>query len=131
MHEISLATGILETCERLAGPGIIESVRVEVGELSSVEPDLLDFAWTAVVSGTPHEGSRLCIDWVPARQSCSRCGRPQARQPGQWFPYCTECGSPLDIEGGYEMNIVELSYREPAPAEVTFPKADVAWGGKG
>ncbi len=115
MHEVSLATSVLDTVERLVAGGVIETVRVAVGELSAVEPELLAFAWEAVVSGTRHQHSRLVVDWIPARQTCPRCRVEIQRSPGQWHFNCARCGSPLTIEGGYEMDIMEVTFREAAP----------------
>ncbi len=117
MHEISLATNILETAERFVAGGVIESVRVAVGELSAVEPDLLIFAWEAVVCGTRHQHSQLLVDWIPARQTCPRCGTEAERGAGQWHFNCARCGSPLAIEGGTEMDIMEVTFREAPAAE--------------
>lgn len=128
VHEISLATSILETSQRYVGEGVLESVRLAVGELSSIEPELLVFAWEAVVNGTRHQDSRLIVDWVLARQICPRCGSAQPRTAGQWFPACPGCGSPLAIDGGYEMDIMEVTFREPesgtAPTAGPLPSSE-------
>ena len=111
MHELGIATSIYRTClDVLAARGRLEQVRVAVGELSAVEPDLLLFAWEAVTKAGPDEGAVLEIDWCPARQVCSRCGVVEDRAPGTWLRLCPNCEQPLRVEGGDELNVVELSF---------------------
>lgn len=112
VHESSIAFSILETARGLAGRGQLESIRVAIGELSSVEPELLRFAWEAAVAGSTHEKSELQIDWRPARQFCPRCNEVKLREPENWVIHCPDCGEALRIEGGYELEILEISYTE-------------------
>jgi hydrogenase nickel incorporation protein HypA/HybF len=113
MHELGIAMEILRTCEEVLereGPGRIESVKVEVGELSSVEPDLLGFAWEAAVHATPHKGARMEIVWRPARQACVACGGDKPRGRGEWHLACPDCHGPLGLEGGRELGVLELTF---------------------
>ncbi len=112
MHETSIAFSILETAQRLAGAGRLQSIRIAIGELAAVEPDLLQFAWEAVVAGSEHETSALEIEWHPARQFCPACLQEIEREPGNWFVHCPNCGQALQIEGGDELEILEISYTE-------------------
>ena len=48
MHELSIATELYRLCQderRACAGGRLLEVRVDCGELSAVEPDLLVFAW--------------------------------------------------------------------------------------
>lgn len=125
MHELSVATALLDTCReelRTRGGTRIESARVAVGELSGVEPDLLAHAWDAVLAGTPSAGARLDIEYVPVRQLCPDCGAIEDRQPGTWLRLCPTCAAPLRLEGGDELDLVELAFqtetRRPTTREV-------------
>jgi hydrogenase nickel incorporation protein HypA/HybF len=95
------------------GGGSLELARVAVGELSAVVPELLEFAWQAVVAEGPDSGARLEIEWHPARQLCSRCGELAERQPGSWLRLCPQCSDPLKLEGGQELDLVSLSFHTP------------------
>ncbi len=95
---------------RQHGAGRIESVRVAVGELTAVEPELLRFAWEAVVAGGPHAGSELEVVWCRATQRCSRCGDVEGRTAGSWLRICPGCGSPLEVSGGDELDVLELKF---------------------
>ena len=113
MHELSLATEIYRTCRasiEARGPGRLDSVRVAIGELSAVEPELLAYAWEAVVSEGPDRGASLEIEWHPARQICATCGEAAGREPGRWLRLCPACGSPVRLEGGDELDVIDLSY---------------------
>ncbi len=112
MHETSIAFSILETAQRLAGSGRLQTIRIAVGELCAVEPELLRFAWEAVVAGGTHASADLEIDWRPARQFCPNCNEEKSRDGGNWLVHCPDCGEALRIEGGYELEILEISYTE-------------------
>jgi hydrogenase nickel incorporation protein HypA/HybF len=92
------------------GSGRIENVRVAVGELSAVEPELLGFAWEAVVADTRHAGSRIDVVWCPATQRCSRCGEIKERVEGSWLRICPDCGLPLEVTGGSELDVLEVTF---------------------
>jgi len=112
MHELNLATEIHRTCRatiEARGPGRLDSVRVAVGELSAVEPELLVYAWQAVVAGGPDAGATLEVEWHAARQVCEACGERE-HEPGDWMRICPDCGRPLRIEGGNELDVVDLTY---------------------
>ncbi|MFN3413996.1 MAG: hydrogenase maturation nickel metallochaperone HypA [Thermoanaerobaculum sp.] len=112
MHETSIALEILKTSESILtqhGGSRIVRVKVAVGELSAVEPELLHYAWEAVTVGGPAEGSRLEVDFLPAKQICPTCG-PVPRSPGAWLPLCLACGAPLLVEGGHELDLVQVEF---------------------
>ena len=111
MHELSLAHEILRICEAALarhGTGRIESVRVAVGELSAVEPDLLRYAWEALTQDGPHAGARLEIDWRPARRFCARCDAEKRRVDGRWTLLCPDCDEVLQVQGGTELDVLDL-----------------------
>lgn len=121
MHELSIALDLLSAAQSelsARGGGRLQSIRVRVGELAGVEPDLLGLAWGAATKGGAHEGTDLDIEWVAAEQNCPRCGAVPERQPGSWLRLCPGCASPLRVEGGSELHLVELGYVRDDPREV-------------
>ncbi len=113
MHEMGIAIEIYRASREAVsghGPGRVERVRLAVGELAAVEPDLLSFAWEAVVAGGPDAQSRLEVEWRPARQLCSACGEVAERASGSWLRLCPQCELPLVVEGGDELDILEIVY---------------------
>jgi len=122
VHELSVATALLERCENLdAEPGAtrVARVRVAVGELSSVDPELLRLAWEALVADGPHRGARLEVDWCPARQTCAACGEVRERQPGTWLRLCPNCGAPLRVAGGDELDLLQVEFAGPGESLAT------------
>ncbi len=123
MHETGVAIEIYRASLQASeayGPGRLEHVRVAVGELSAVDPELLAYAWEAVVAGTRDEGCPLDVAWQRARQSCAACGQDKERAEGSWLPVCPDCGEFLTVEGGRELDLLQVSYLpdEPGGAHV-------------
>ncbi len=122
MHELNLATEIYRTCRAAIdarGRGRLDAVRVAVGELSAIEPELLVYAFEAVVSGGPDAGAKLEVEWHAARQVCPSCGQRLEHDPGAWLRLCPSCGGVVRIEGGDEMDVVDLTY---TPEEQETPQ---------
>jgi hydrogenase nickel incorporation protein HypA/HybF len=92
------------------GAGRIDRVLLAVGELSAVEPDLMAYAWEAVVAGGPDEGSVLEVRWCPAEQHCATCGEAKTRSEGSWLRICPDCGMPLTVTGGDELDIERVIF---------------------
>ncbi len=113
MHELSIAEEIYRTSKRAVaahGPGRLERVRVAVGELTAIEPDLLGFAWQAVTGDGPDSGSVLDVEWHPARQFCSACNGDKPRAQGSWLRLCPDCGLPLAVTGGQELDVLQVTF---------------------
>ncbi len=116
LHELSIAHEIYRTARAAVaehGAGRIETVRVAVGELSAVEPELLAFAWEATVANGPDGGARLEIDWHPARQRCAACGEDKRQAAASWLRLCPECGGPLEVTGGDELDVLQVTFLQP------------------
>ena len=120
MHELGIAEAILRACRtRMPSTGgRLVRVRVAIGELSAIEPELLRYAFQAAVAGGPHSGAALEVDWRPARERCSACGRMAARAAGEWRERCPACGGPLQVEGGQELDLLDFAI-EPHSAGVS------------
>ena len=113
MHEMGIALEVYRQCREAVveyGPGRIDRVNLAVGELSAVEPDLIAYAWEAVVVDTPDQGAELHVRWCPAKQSCPACGVIEDRVEGSWLRLCPGCSLPLVVEGGNELDIESIQY---------------------
>lgn len=121
MHELSIAESLFELCrERLPAGHRLATVQIDVGELSSVEPELLRFAWQAVVAGSVHAAATLAITWHRAEQLCPRCGEIAERQAGSWLRFCPRCLDPLSVRGGDQLDLVAITtLPQPAVLEVS------------
>jgi hydrogenase nickel incorporation protein HypA/HybF len=112
MHEMGIALEIYRVCREAAqahGGGRIERVRMEVGELAAVEPDLLKFAWEAATTGGPDAGAILEISWFAAAQNCANCGEEKRHSEGSWLRICPDCGMPLEVTGGDQLDVIDVT----------------------
>ena len=115
VHETALAAEILKIARASAaanGGGRLTAVSIVVGELSAVEPSLIAFAWEAVTSGTDDAGSKLEVEFRPARQTCRVCGNVPERAAGSWLRLCPRCQEPLRVEGGDELDVARVTFEE-------------------
>lgn len=112
MHEMGIALEIYRVCREAAqanGGGRIERVRMEIGELAAVEPDLLKFAWEAALTGGPDAGAVLDVSWCTAVQRCAHCGEQKRHSEGSWLRICPDCGSPLEVSGGDQLDVIDVT----------------------
>jgi hydrogenase nickel incorporation protein HypA/HybF len=118
MHEMGVAAEIRRIAREAVadrGAGRITRVRLAVGDLAAVEPELLVYAWDALVQGTPDEGAALDVDWRPARQTCGACGDVPERAPGSWLRLCPGCGGVLRVTGGDDLDVLQVVFDEEEP----------------
>ena len=115
MHELSIATAVLNTALKHAEDRPVEVVVMRVGSLRQVVPESLRFYWGVVARDTVCEDARLEIDEIDARLQCEDCGR-------EWEPLipafrCPDCASAhVTVAAGEELEIEYLELREPAYA---------------
>ncbi len=92
MHEMSIATNILEIAEdSMDGHQNLLSITVQVGQLAGVELDALKFCFEALKTSSRYPGLMLVIDEIPGQGKCQQCG---ATVPmNEVFAVCSECGN--------------------------------------
>ncbi len=110
MHEISICEGILQALEAEAikqSFSKIKTVILEIGDLSSIELDALNFGFDVVTKNSIADGARLEIIRIPGAAWCMKCSKNVYIK--RRFDECPDCGSyQLQITGGEEMRIKEL-----------------------
>jgi hydrogenase nickel incorporation protein HypA/HybF len=110
MHEMSLAEGVLQIIEDSAKQqsfARVKTVWLEIGQLSSVEPEAMRFCFDAVVRGSLAEGAKLEIVIVDGGGQCFNCG--QTVKLAAVYDACPACGGyPVNPVSGTEMRIKEL-----------------------
>ena len=110
MHELTLAIQEIRSVVEFAqenGIENIDTVVLEIGELSLVVPEYMEEAWYAAVPHTMLERSKLKIDMVPGNGICLDCGQVYniVENKGR----CPKCGSDSkDVLCGEEFNIKEI-----------------------
>jgi hydrogenase nickel incorporation protein HypA/HybF len=110
MHEVGITRSIVEICEENAqrqNATRILSVTVEIGELSGVVPEAVEFCFEACSKGTLLEGASLIIERIPGR---GRCGACQAECELDSYRFeCPVCGSlALQRSSGDELRVKEM-----------------------
>jgi hydrogenase nickel incorporation protein HypA/HybF len=107
MHEMSITQSIVELCLSHAGERRVQSVDIEIGELSSVVPEAIEFCFEACSQGTLLESARLNIIKTPGRGICQECG--QETSLTELFGSCEQCGSNrVVIISGEELRVREI-----------------------
>ncbi len=111
MHEMAITQGIVELCEQYAAGRRVQSVTLEVGELSGVVPDAIEFCFAACTLNTGVEGARLFIERPAGAGICLECNQRQQYQ--RLYDPCSQCGSyAIQITGGKEMRVREIEVED-------------------
>lgn len=110
MHEVGITKNLVEIAEshaQEAGCTRIIAVNVDIGDLSGVIAEAVEFCFEAVSRDTMTEGAKLIINRVPGRMKCEGC---QHAFPADNLTFeCPECGSfMLTTTQGNELRITEM-----------------------
>lgn len=110
MHELSLTQSIVElavTHANRAGARVIRSITLEIGDLSGVMAEAVEFAFDVCSKGTLVEGARLEIRRIKGRGRCLDCDK-EAEMDSLTYT-CPHCGSlALETIRGKEMTLTEM-----------------------
>jgi hydrogenase nickel incorporation protein HypA/HybF len=126
VHELSICQALIEQVEAVArkeGALQVVQVRIGIGPLSGVEPQLLQQAFQLARADSIAATASLLIDHLPVRVSCSECGQETEAQVANLA--CGNCGDwHTRLVSGDEMLLtqVELVRETPAgkPADATI-----------
>ena len=126
MHELSVMSQVAESIADLARERQalqVESVLLQVGELTVLEFDQLDFAWEIYQRniGPPLEGAELTLEKLVARGYCAACGYTGPLKvvdfPDSHFTTpvldCPECGETVEVTEGRDLIIRDIRLRVP------------------
>ena len=111
MHELAIAQNILDIAEdELARHNCtkLTLLRVEIGAISGVMVDALEFGLQCLVKGTPHESAVFDIVRVPLRLRCGSCGKEFEGDAGVGaLSPCPDCGEVLghSVLSGKELRV--------------------------
>ena len=115
MHELSIAISLVEAAQdelEKLGPVRAVAIHLDLGQLSGVVRDALEFSYEVACQNTALAGSRLIIKEIPVMVECPSCGGPQLVVSLQDFR-CAQCGS---IGGrvvqGRELQLAALEIEE-------------------
>lgn len=113
MHELEIAQSLLRTIsdwrDQNGSPKIL-SVRIELGILSGVDPDAMNYAWEAACEfacGGELQGCRLVMDQLPVKYECPGCKKEF--ESDHLVSVCSFCGKEYPLrKGGRELNLKSI-----------------------
>lgn len=107
MHEMSITQGVVEICESSAAGRKVLAVVLEIGELSNIIPEAVEFCFEACTRDTSLDGARLVIERIPGRGRCRECFAEFAVKA--YYENCPACGGyKVEILSGEELRVKEL-----------------------
>ena len=111
MHEMSIALGIVKIAEQEVikrEAKYVSEIVLEIGELSGIELDSLDFIWPAAVKETVLEQAKRVIDFKEGKAQCVDCDTKF--DVHSLSDECPKCGSYFkSIVQGKEMRVLTLT----------------------
>jgi hydrogenase nickel incorporation protein HypA/HybF len=113
MHEYSIVQALMRRVESEARARCATSVgriRVAVGELAGVDPELLSTAYEIFRERTLCHAAEMEIRTVPALWICPSCGLPLA--PGEVLR-CPSCQAPARLASGDEIVLEQIEMEVP------------------
>jgi len=110
MHEVGLMQDTLDLAVEEAGRAgatRIHRLMMQIGRLSGVVPEALEFAFEILAKGTIADGAILEIEQVPIVCYCAACTREF--EPPSMICECPGCGTPsFDVRRGREIQLSSL-----------------------
>jgi hydrogenase nickel incorporation protein HypA/HybF len=113
MHELSVATAVVNTALKHAGDRRVSVVSLRVGRMRQVVPDSLSFYFDIVARDTACEGAELQLHEIETELQCRACAH--AWSPEILSFRCPRCGeSDVAVGAGEEL---EVDYIEVEDSE--------------
>lgn len=110
MHELGIVYQIVKTVDAVKKEqslSEIDTIVLQIGEMSDVVPKFIEKAWDSVKSATAYGNTKMEIEVIPARAKCTSCNfEADVKSLGLT---CPECGSAeFKILSGREFLIKEI-----------------------
>lgn len=110
MHELGITQNIVAIVAEYANGIQVKRVLLEIGKLSAIMPDAVQFCFDICTQNTVLEGAKLEILETPGLAKCRQCGAEIPLEKP--FGSC-QCGSVhLDLIAGQELKIKEIEIEE-------------------
>jgi hydrogenase nickel incorporation protein HypA/HybF len=110
MHELSIVLSVVAIAEKeaLAAGRKVQSIRLDIGELSGVELASLEFAWEMGVKNSVLEGAVREINHITGRAVCADCSC--AFDKHHRWDACPLCGGYLHaVTQGEELHVRSIT----------------------
>lgn len=110
MHELSIVMGIIKIAEDhavAAHATIIDEIELDIGTMSGIDMDSMDFAWIQAVKDTMLQNSTRKINRIKAKARCLDC--ETEFDILNYYDACPACGEHLiDIIQGKALKVKSL-----------------------
>ncbi|NLK44269.1 MAG: hydrogenase maturation nickel metallochaperone HypA [Tissierellia bacterium] len=110
MHELGIMFNVVRSVENFAkenGITVIDTLVLQIGELSPVIPRFVEACYPAAIDGTMLENTKLEIEVLPGNAICTSCDK--VFNLIQCKNECPVCGSrEWEVLGGREFLIKEI-----------------------
>jgi hydrogenase nickel incorporation protein HypA/HybF len=113
MHEYSIVSALIDRVEaeaRARGATAVQRIRVRIGELAGVEPELFVSAYDLVREHTLCRDAELEVRAEEAQWLCPRCRYEIA--PGQMLR-CPRCQVAAELVGGGDIMLDQIEMEVP------------------
>ncbi len=112
MHEMGTVLAVLDTADKIIeenGLSAIESITLEVGEVSGILPEFLHKCWGFAITRSMYaRNAELIVEMLPAVTVCNDCGTEyETVAHGRTCPHCGSDNTVLVC--GNEYNIKEIT----------------------
>jgi hydrogenase nickel incorporation protein HypA/HybF len=111
MHEMSIAINVVDIAvdmAKKAEAATINEIVVDIGTLSGIIPESLEFCFDSACKDTMAEKSRLTLNIIPAIALCDQCGHEF--EADSHVPLCPKCDNLcLQVSGGRDMKIKSIN----------------------
>lgn len=120
MHELSLATSVVETVNRHAAGRKVTSVQMKIGTMRQVVPQSLEFYFAICSKDTLCEGAEFQHELILAKLRCKDCSTEWELEIPDFR--CPSCSSiEVDVLAGSEFEVESIEVEEtPADKERVY-----------
>ena len=124
MHEFALTQRLVQIVDEHAqGAVTVLRIMIEIGDISGVVAEAVEFCFDVCAQGTKAEGAELVIKRIAGRGWCGNCENESSMQ--NLISGCPQCQSVLTPRFGMEMKLCELIVCELSePGSPTTNEAD-------
>ncbi|HEY8782242.1 MAG TPA: hydrogenase maturation nickel metallochaperone HypA [Mucilaginibacter sp.] len=110
MHELSIVMSIIKIAEeqaKAAKATVIDEIELDIGTMSGIETESLEFAWNQAVKQTMLQNAVKKINRINALAKCLDCNTEFTIE--NYYDACPVCGEHLlDIIQGKELRVKSL-----------------------
>jgi hydrogenase nickel incorporation protein HypA/HybF len=92
MHELGIINNLFTIIEKVAEENKlvrINNVKLKLGRLQQIVPEMFTFAFETVAKGTKAEGATLDVEYVPIKMRCKTCNNEFIVEEHVYI--CPEC----------------------------------------